>query len=164
MKYLFLLLFLMGCARPDMQSRPSCGGTIGGWRNIPVHIHTNMGNEWQAALAAAINDWNTANKKELFVMADDGVSIFFGTPREPNEEAYTSGTVDGDGYISSSFISVNQSIDVDKESLLIHEMGHVLGLKHSDEGNTETMSPYLWYGQIRRYIDQWAQDRISCSY
>jgi hypothetical protein len=75
---------------------------------------------------------------------------------------------------------------VDVESLLLHELGHVLGMLHSCNGSTDgsidgtsapacqsglnsqyleaVMFPFLEIGQLRRKLQQNDYNRINCLY
>ena len=53
--------------------------------------------------------------------------------------------------------------DVHLESLLIHELGHVLGLKHKDSGDS-VMATYLSSLTMRNDIPEKDIDDLKCEY
>lgn len=59
--------------------------------------------------------------------------------------------------------TVSKSGDVHLESLLIHELGHVLGLKHNDEGNS-VMDTHLSAGQKRVGLTSADTRSLQCEY
>lgn len=94
-----------------------------------------------------------------------------------------------DGVISSASILINfeefnvpGGIDIDLQSLLLHELGHVIGLLHSCNGGggdrttspdcaaapeayrNAVMFPFLLEDQERIYLQQNDYDRVNCLY
>lgn len=53
--------------------------------------------------------------------------------------------------------------DVDVESVLLHELGHSLGLKHEDS-ILSVMNTYLEPGQIRRFLYPIDIEHLKCEY
>lgn len=55
--------------------------------------------------------------------------------------------------------------NVHAESVILHELGHVLGLKHNDsEANPSVMNTYLSSGEIRTEPSQEDSSSLSCEY
>lgn len=63
----------------------------------------------------------------------------------------------------SYFFDQTQSTAVHFESLMIHELGHALGLLHNSEAPT-VMWPVLALGQVRDTISSKDQGNIECEY
>lgn len=68
--------------------------------------------------------------------------------------------VNGDGF---SYSLTPTSLQVDVQSLILHEVGHVLGLKHIDT-EPSVMNAKLDAGQIRRGLYQIDATDIKCEY
>lgn len=54
-------------------------------------------------------------------------------------------------------------LDVHFESLMLHELGHVLGLKHKDDSQS-VMSTYLASSVVRTQISKADQENLKCEY
>ncbi|MEZ4873022.1 MAG: matrixin family metalloprotease [Bdellovibrionales bacterium] len=68
-----------------------------------------------------------------------------------------------DEYFNFSVDVKTPQFYVDLESLLIHEMGHALGLAHVEETGS-VMYPQLARGQERRLVAEIDLESLSCEY
>lgn len=157
------LIVLSGCS---MRNPVNCPDTIGSWNILvfPLHIHSELNDlDKTMALERATNRWNAIVGYPVFVMDNHGISVWYdGSLRSP-VQANTRLKLNM-GYIISATIVVNPNNDADFESLMLHELGHVLGLMHEKNGSDEVMSPYLLPNTERLNVDNWAIDRIQCLY
>lgn len=157
--------------------------------SVPVilYVHKSFPISNLKALYAAVNQWNTAMNKEMIVIAGtangddipkrDGISVIYWLDYWEsnlyNQEARTTIYWYGD-QIQEADVRVNaknykysldtpNSSSIDLESLLVHELGHVLGLKH-DLIPGSVMNPYLLSGVERRNPSQFDLSSLSCEY
>lgn len=162
------------------------------WKNktpIRLSIHESVPSSYYPALRAAISDWEQSVGHPLFQIVEFGVKgplqprqdgvnmIYWMDTWEANrtsEQARTSVYWVGDE-IREADIRINakdftyyvttpqSSRDVHLESLLVHELGHVIGLKHKDSGGS-VMATYLSSMTVRDKIANTDLDAFKCEY
>lgn len=165
------------------------GERISWKRDVPITLvaHESVPSEYIPALQAAADRWNNVAGRQILVFkagvkrgslspAKDGENViyFMNTweSQKASEQARTSLYWIGD-QIKEADIRVNASrfqfywnqggTGVNIEALMIHELGHVLGLRHKDsEGSV--MATYLANNTDRVYLAQTDQSSLSCEY
>lgn len=156
---------------------------------IRIALHESVPTEFYPAIESAFKDWETATGRPLFQIVtyglkgplnprQDGVNVVYWlntweTGRE-TEQARTMVYWVGD-QIREADIRINAknfsyyidkaktSRDVHLESLLVHELGHVLGLKHKDSSGS-VMATYLASQTNRANIPKTDVESIRCEY
>lgn len=63
-----------------------------------------------------------------------------------------------------SVSDIGETHKVDFESLMVHELGHVLGLSHNDEAGGSVMATSLAYAKLRREPTNEDLDSLRCEY
>lgn len=156
---------------------------------IALSVHESFPSSYYPALEAAVKAWETAAGRPLFKIVSYGITnpsapkqdgssvIYLMNTWEANkasEQARTSVYWIGD-QIKEADIKLNDhdfnfytdnansSADVHLESLLIHELGHVLGLKHKD-GVSSVMDTYLSAMTIRDKVSTADASSLRCEY
>ncbi|MEZ0393176.1 MAG: matrixin family metalloprotease [Pseudobdellovibrionaceae bacterium] len=155
---------------------------------VPLYVHTSFPPQMLPALQAAIDHWQSVIGRPVFRIAQtgyqssgprqDGVNVIYWMQNweaeKATEQARTSVYWVGD-QIREADVRLNNknfnfylgqsgsSKDVHMESLLVHELGHVLGLKHKDDSQS-VMGTYLSGGTIRTAISPADRDNIKCEY
>lgn len=156
---------------------------------IVINIHESVPPQYYPAIEAAIKDWEVTSGKSLFKIGAYGVSgpvkprqdgvnlIYWMDDWEANktsEQARTSVYWVGNE-IKEADIRINHknfdyyvekpasSSDVHFTSLLVHELGHVLGLKHKD-GQNSVMATYLSSLVKRDVVATTDLSSLSCEY
>lgn len=165
------------------------GQRVSWHRRLPVilYIHETFPKKYLPTLQAAVDKWNTATNRKMLVLIGiangdnvpkrDEVSVIYWLTdweaNKSNEQARTTVYWDGN-QIKETDIRVNGknfkysaiapdiSI-VDLESLMVHELGHVLGLKHN-EAQGSVMAPALRSGEERRDPNQADLSSLECEY
>lgn len=162
------------------------------WKNnLPIRLsfHSSVPSEYYPAIENALKKWETATGRPLFQVVaynlsgplqprQDGVNmIYWMNTWEANrtsEQARTSVYWVGDE-IREADIRINakdftyyvttprSGRDVHLESLLVHELGHVLGLKHKDAGGS-VMGTYLASTTNRATVTKTDVDAVRCEY
>ncbi len=158
---------------------------------IPLMVHSNFPKEYLPALERAIKTWENSAGRRLFAItstqyqdsaspAKDGQSVVYWLhnwePEKPTEQARTSiywvgnqireadlriNDKNFDFYTDTS----NTNKGVHLESLLIHELGHILGLKHIDgTDNNSVMATYLALQVKRENLSDIDKEALSCEY
>ena len=159
---------------------------------IPMLVHADFPREHLPALENAMKVWERAAGHKLFVIvstnyrgnaapAKDSKSVIYWLKtweaEKPSEQARTSIYWVGDQIREAdlrvnakNFSYFNNESDVTQpekgvhlESLLIHELGHVLGLKHNDGGES-VMATYLALQIRREELSDSDQEAMSCEY
>jgi matrixin len=169
----------------------SFGERISWKQKVPVviYIHESVSVEFRDNIKQAVKIWNY--KKKLFVVSDDIISgppiraldrknvIYYITDHpvddQPKTQAMTSNRSMGDQIIDSD-MQINaynfkfysgMSGDPDEISMLslvIHEMGHMLGLIHNEKDQTDVMFPYLANNLNRFELTESNKQSIECEY
>lgn len=167
------------------------GERISWQSNVPVtlYIHSSFPSQFYPALENAIRNWETTMGRPLFRIGAYGITssgprqdghnvIYWMNTWEANkasEQARTSVYWVQDE-IKEADIRINDknfnfyldapmlaSPNVHLESLLIHELGHVLGLKHKDDSYS-VMATYLASLTPRTQIGSEDRTNLSCEY
>jgi hypothetical protein len=162
------------------------------WKsNLPVRIaiHSSVPSQFYPALEAAMRKWETATGRPMFQIVSynvqgplaprqDGVSLIYWMntweSNRASEQARASVYWVGDEIreadirINAKDFSyyVNQPTsgrDVHLESLVVHELGHVLGLKHKDTGGS-VMATYLPSSTNRASVSKSDVESVRCEY
>jgi len=162
------------------------------WKaDVPVvmQLHKNFPEEFVGAAIAAAESWNkNVGRKVIEISGErytgpdqaqkDNLNVIYFYPTwesdRPTEQARTSVYWVGD-LIKEADIRINdknfdfywnqagKSADINIEALLIHEMGHVLGLKHKDSGNS-VMATYLASNTNRVELAETDRSSLKCEY
>lgn len=159
---------------------------------IEIYLHESFPVEYEGSAKEAAEVWNRAAGKTIFTLnpsnrvggpvesrKDTKNVIYFYSTWEAdraNEQGRTSIYWKGD-LIEEADIRVNSKFQfyvkkngeappsqaVSIEALLIHEMGHVLGLKH-DDGAPSVMATYLRTGVDRVQLMEADMKALKCEY
>ncbi|HWU44764.1 MAG TPA: matrixin family metalloprotease [Bdellovibrio sp.] len=156
---------------------------------ITVSIHESVPDEFVGAIQSAADTWEKSAGHKLFIINTkkvtgpiaphkDGSNIIYfmdtWDAAKPTEQARTSIYWTGD-QIGEADIRVNalnfkfywngqkNSTEVNFEALILHELGHVLGLKHKDSGGS-VMATYLPSGLDRIQLAATDVTDIKCEY
>lgn len=157
-----LVAILASCST---RNKEYADGVYSIWMDTPVYIGpgSNFPREWVPALKAAVLKWKM-DDRYLLIYSEDypvvkiNVLNNWPTTHQSNQQAYTS-IFWSAGFTIRSEVFINKEDfkfcletclydEVHLESLLVHELGHVLGLKHRPQGSG-VMEPYLGYQTIR---------------
>lgn len=188
-----LLLGLSACSKKTQEDCGFVQNVYGeriSWKGaIPVvmHAHESVPAQYIPALQAAANRWNRIAGKEVVVIntlapgsltapKKDGTNVIYymntWEDNQKSEQARTSIYWTGD-QLREADIRINASqfqfywnqggSGVNFEALLVHEIGHVLGLKHKDADGS-VMATYLANNTDRTNIAQTDESSLSCEY
>jgi hypothetical protein len=178
-------------AQPDCGFVQNVYGERISWKDsaaIPLYIHDSFPTNMLPALQKAMSRWDQVMGRTVFKIAQtgyqsggpvqDGVNVVYWMKTweapKSSEQARTSVYWVGD-QIKEADIRINNKnfnfyldnppagTNVHLESLLIHELGHVLGLKHKDEG-ASVMATYLASQTKRTVIGSTDLQDIKCEY
>jgi len=159
-------------------------------RNLPVklYLHKTVPQEAFAVIDRAIGQYNRKFSREMFTVvargvdgpatsSKDGYSMLYWIrnwdANRPTEQArttiYWAGAeifeadmrVRGD--LSYSYSAEIASHEIDLESLLVHEFGHMLGLAHNATHGS-IMNISLDQGQDRRVVTGLDETNLRCEY
>lgn len=155
---------------------------------VGLYVHEGFPPSMLPALQRAISHWDQVLGRPSFRILQtgyqsssprqDGVNVIYWMntwePEKSTEQARTSVYWIGD-QIREADVRINDKnfnlylntptspSDVHLESLLLHELGHVLGLKHKDD-NGSVMGTYLASSTVRTAISQADKENIKCEY
>lgn len=161
------------------------------WKGeLPVHlrVHKSVPLEAKPAIERALSMYKQVLGKEIFVIDTWGVegpdvpekdgnsTIYWMSQWEPErskEQARTTLYWNGDQIYEADIrvnaanfrfnFSPDSSPQIDLESLMIHELGHVLGLTH-DPTRGSVMNFSLDEGQLRRHLGVIDLASLHCEY
>jgi Matrixin len=158
-----------------------------GASQIRFYLHQQVPAEFELAFRKAAETWNRAIGKNLIFIdsqkvstnapARDGQNIIFylnyWEAEKASEQARTSLywvgdqiqeadiRINGHNYNFYGQTSVPGSVNM--ESLALHELGHVLGLKHNDS-SPSVMATYLRTNQERSLLQESDEVSLNCEY
>ena len=160
---------------------------------ISLLVHESFPAEMLPALQKAVADWEQAMGRPVFRIVQtgyqsagprqDGVNVIYWMKtweeNKSTEQARTSVYWVGDQireadirvnaknfcpFLEQPAVHTDQDCqDVHLESLLLHELGHVLGLKHKDN-QSSIMATYLGSQTKRTIVSKADQDNLKCEY
>lgn len=160
------------------------------WKqNAPVQmtLHTSVPPQFEESIRQAAETWNRAFGRTMIVIAPQRIGgtvpgrdqqniIYYLTTWEANkasEQGRTSLYWVGDqiqeadirinGLNYAFFGSAPIGGAVSMESLALHELGHVLGLKHNDS-SPSVMATFLRLNQDRTQLQGSDQESLKCEY
>ena len=188
MKRLLIFLLITSCYR-TLSSQQSCNFVQNNdkqrlhWNNkfpIKIHIDTSVPEIAYPAINRAIIEFNNnaIQSSQIFLPANDSyVTIYWRNTWDgavPNEQATTTLSFVGseiykadiqiDAYnFTFNYDNTNDFSDVDLESLIVHELGHVLGLAHTSKLGS-VMHPTLTNGEVRRQLGLVDINDLACEY
>ncbi len=166
----------------------SNGARISWNQNLPIQIihDTNVNFDYKTKIEIAVNKWNSAAGKSLFTYNKNSpqkiTSSAYAQLSFETDWAGSSDHIQGLTYLAYTDNQIYQAKirlnadnfnfdlensgtqkDIDLESLLIHELGHTLGLKHKTQSNT-VMQPFLAEQVVRNKISAEDKANIGCEY
>jgi hypothetical protein len=159
---------------------------------VTMYLHTSVPEEYVAAVVSAAQTWEKSAGRKLFNIVttprisgpnsprQDGKNVIYfmdtWETERASEQARTSVLWRGD-QINETDIRVNtkdfsfywnqgkSGSSVNIEALLLHEMGHVLGLKHNDDKTASSvMQTYLRSGDDRTEPSSVDTTDLKCEY
>lgn len=168
-----LFLILAGCHqnKPDndcLTLKNSRGDTVRPSKIIRFYFNPSVPNEHRPIFIKAADNWEKAVGRKLFEFVDteedipavteiDGASVVYWENCEdigPRVQAYARNYWKGSDIVESdlcftlkNFRQTNKKLDL--ESLIVHELGHVIGLTHNESKNS-VMNSILAKGEIKR--------------
>jgi len=167
MKYLFVLLFSLNTYAIDVK-----------WdkKSIDIGISDSVPASLRPKVISAAKTWNKELGREFIVVTDMCASencIYYTRSYEgpSHQQAVTRAFFSGfitkmldKALIQINATNFNWEQDVyDFESLILHELGHFVGLQHSDLPES-VMYPYLEAGKLRRSLTQTDKKDIKDKY
>ncbi len=156
---------------------------------INLYLHESVPQEMYAAIESTIKVWEQSIGRPVFKIAgyhvagpltpkQDGTNIIYWMNTwetdKASEQARTSVFWVGDKIREADLrinaknftFYVDQPVnyrDVHLQSLLVHEFGHILGLKHKDDAPS-VMSTYLASQTLRINLSSQDQANVKCEY
>lgn len=142
-------------------------------RDFPVivRVEDDLPDSYYLRVEEGVNLWNSFVGREFLVLASEEFSS--GSPRHPREIrisqdelglnpetgtrelGFARSTVDlNTGEIQSSVIKLDLNLEGNIIlTVVIHELGHAIGLRHDDTDPGSTMFPLIWDPTIQRLRD-----------
>lgn len=173
----FLLLVLIiqstGCMR-RAEAVKQCANTVRSRQQLPVTFYVDystIDKETDAAIVRAADDWNNAVGAIIVRIKGDSLSsamnldgwnnITRGTTR-PEQHAFTRAYFLNDHIVDTDII-LSLTTKADIESIMVHEIGHSLGLAHNENFHS-VMRPSLSIYETRRTPSEEDVNAINCLY
>jgi Matrixin len=189
---ILILLISMGCHAADKECSmlTENGKHVSYKGRLPVKIYYDSGfpKEMVHELQLAVNAWNIGMKRDMFKLegikfpdtgSDGQENVFFWNlnwdPNYSDSEALTTISwhdgqiygsethIDAEFYMITTDNPTYDSQKIDAESLFVHELGHVLGLTHSEDIYS-VMNPFLPGRTFRTLLAPSDIANVKCEY
>ena len=165
------------------------GERISWKQEVPIHmyLHTSVPSQYEGAIRLAAESWNQAEGRTIIIVESERVGgagpvrdgrnvIYYLSTWEvdrASEQARTSLYWVGDQVQEADirinaknyqfYTEENGTVGVNIQALVLHEMGHVLGLRHNDS-TPSVMATYLKTNQDRTQLQQVDESSLKCEY
>ena len=188
LKYLILLLFIFACTTPKAADKV-CGNFIKNtnsgeevyWHKLPVKysIDPSVPKEYIPSIEKSMEVWNKVLGVKAFEPSTDSVLTIYFFPKWDEDRKIEQARTTVGWYNSipeKAIIKVNAEFfkfsikdvpeenTVDFQSLMIHELGHSLGLSHVPMETMSVMNPSLFLQLLRRKLYPIDIQSITCRY
>lgn len=153
---------------------------------IKITINKSFSNEYVEELMNALKQWNEATQFEVFILdtekdqslspSEDRKNVVYLMSEwdekkkdlQASTNLYWSGqeTREADILLNAKYFKLAvdpKDEEIDLQSLLVHELGHIFGLGHIDEKNSVMISK-LAFGEKRRQPSESDVKNLSCRY
>ena len=186
MKYLHVALLILAaaltsCDKPQPQE--PCGFVLnpsgerlswGGAVPVELGLDASIPVAWEPSINRAAATWNASVGHEVIRVTRTPArnTIRLVAIADPQRQGEThiswagNRVFEADVDLSTRYDLVTENPtrwEVDLESLMVHELGHVLGLAHSEEPGS-VMAPTLGNGQVRRKLSALDRENVRCGY
>lgn len=172
MKYLALLftLFTMGCVSAP---KFKCDGFNVQynqqlrWETLPIklHIHPELPDEFKKDIIAMAIEWHRATGLVLFepqISTSDVNNFELKKLKKRTRNGFAK-VHHIFGRIYQFSIEIESNRKFDRQSVILHELGHVLGLAH-DKSNGNIMNESIGHWETKRVVDKKSVNRVLCMY
>lgn len=133
------------------------------WEKIPIEVNVKpKDTELLESTRIAIIEWEKATGLNLFTLKASNSTrneIIIKKKLKENKNGNAK-VFYFNKFIDTFEMHIADKKRIDKISVLVHELGHVLGLDHS----TGIMAPRLGKKEIKRKIDKKSTNKIKCMY
>jgi hypothetical protein len=152
-----LAVFCSSCSIKPLKE--NCDPNTKLWLQRPIYVKLHSSLEDKQLFIDGINYWNEISvDKDLIVVVDDNFSggnpndddklnVIYGVGQRDFNKEFKEGTIAVTiVYYTGLIISEGDIFVIDKSNLnlpiVIHELGHLLGLKHNEDDYRSIMYPY----------------------
>ena len=153
---------------------------------IKISIHKSIPVDFREEVLKALKNWNDATRFEIFVIdpaidesvgpKEDGKNVIYWQTTWDEKKADLQASTnlywsdhrirEADIILDAKYFKISldpQSDEIDFQSLLVHELGHIFGLGHVDNSSSVMVSK-LAYGEKRRQPSDDDLKNLSCRY
>jgi hypothetical protein len=156
---------------------------------VKMYFHTSVPVAYEASIRAAAESWNKAHGRNIITIEEERVGgagpardgknvIYYLSTWEADRSSEQARTslywvgdqiqeadirINGQNYKFYTELSESRAQAVSIQALLLHELGHVIGLRHND-ATPSVMATYLKANQDRIELQQADMASLQCEY
>jgi hypothetical protein len=115
-------------------------------KEIPVYISSSVNSAWKSSILSSYNEYNILNGRIYFTLSKSytltGINISTGTLSSNTyiAEAGYPGLFGLPGNITINTYYANKLTVAEKKRVMTHEIGHTIGIRHTDKGEGTLIS------------------------